>query len=116
MIDSRLFKHADYIRPSAGEPIRSVVTQSDQAAVIVWYIEPGQRIVDHCHPHGQDTWIVLSGQGRYQLDDQGAIATIGAGDIIVAHSSQIHGVINDGDTPLIFVSVVSPAAAGYQLR
>jgi oxalate decarboxylase/phosphoglucose isomerase-like protein (cupin superfamily) len=27
----------------------------------------------------------------------------------------VHGVLNDGNEPLVFVSVVSPAAAGYAL-
>jgi oxalate decarboxylase/phosphoglucose isomerase-like protein (cupin superfamily) len=27
----------------------------------------------------------------------------------------VHGVFNHGDEPLIFISVVSPATAGYEL-
>lgn len=38
------------------------------------------------------------------------------GDIAVAAAGQLHGVLNDGDEVLAFVSVVSPLAAGYEPR
>ena len=37
------------------------------------------------------------------------------GDVVVAPIGSVHGVFNDGDEPLIFISVVSPATAGYEL-
>jgi len=27
----------------------------------------------------------------------------------------VHGVVNDGSEPLLFISVVAPASAGYEL-
>jgi quercetin dioxygenase-like cupin family protein len=40
---------------------------------------------------------------------------IGAGDVAVAARGAVHGVLNTGSRPLVFVSVVSPALAGYEL-
>jgi mannose-6-phosphate isomerase-like protein (cupin superfamily) len=38
-----------------------------------------------------------------------------AGDVVVAPIGNIHGVHNTGTAPLILISVVTPAEAGYQL-
>nr|WP_244913281.1 hypothetical protein [Phormidesmis priestleyi] len=38
-----------------------------------------------------------------------------AGDVVIAHTGCVHGVLNNSDEPLVFISVVSPADAGYQL-
>lgn len=114
MDPNRIFASADFMQPSSGEPIRSVVTQTPHAVVVAWHVEPGQRIAAHVHPEGQDTWTVLSGQGRYQLDARGSTRPIGPGDVVVAPRGCVHGVLNDGTQPLRFVSVVSPADAGYE--
>jgi quercetin dioxygenase-like cupin family protein len=115
MSATRIFKSADFMQPADGEPIRSVITQSPEATVVAWHVEPGQRIAAHVHPAGQDTWTVLSGRGQYQLEAQGATRTIVAGDIAVAPTGCVHGVFNHGSEPLVFISVVSPGEAGYRL-
>lgn len=102
------------MQPSEGEPIRSVITQSADATVVAWHIRPGQRIAAHVHPNGQDTWTILSGHGEYQVDAAGTSRRIGAGDVVVAHTGEVHGVLNSGDAPLVFISVVSPLDAGFE--
>jgi quercetin dioxygenase-like cupin family protein len=72
-------------------------------------------IAAHIHPLGQDTWTILAGTGEYILDEAGTTQTIRAGDIVVAPTACVHGVINTGEEPLIFISVVSPGEAGYAL-
>jgi len=102
------------MQPSEGEPIRSVITQSPESTVVAWHIKPGQRIAAHVHPHGQDTWTILSGSGEYQLEASGASRSIAAGDVVVAHTGEVHGVVNSGSEPLLFISVVSPLEAGFE--
>jgi quercetin dioxygenase-like cupin family protein len=115
MSNSRIFKSAEFFQSTDGEPIRSVVTESPDTVVVAWYIKPNQEIAPHLHPHGQDTWTILQGKGKYYLDQQGTTAAIAAGDIVIAPTGCVHGVFNDGDEPLVFISTVSPATAGYQL-
>lgn len=103
------------MQPTDGEPIRSVVTESKDAVVVAWYIKPGQEIPAHIHPNGQDTWTILTGQGDYYLDQSGSTKPIQVGDVVVAPMGCVHGVFNPGEEPLVFISVVSPAEAGYQL-
>jgi len=114
MNTDRIFHSSEFFQPTDEEPIRSVVTESSNATVVTWYIKPGQEVPPHIHPTGQDTWTILAGQGRYYLDQVGTTEPIFAGDIVVAHTGCVHGVFNDGNEPLVFISVVSPAEAGYQ--
>ncbi|MBU3619999.1 cupin domain-containing protein [Polynucleobacter sp. CS-Odin-A6] len=111
----RVFKSSNFLESNIGEPIRSVITESGDSAVIAWHVNPGQRISAHFHPHGQDTWIIQSGIGEYQTDNAGSTKAIKAGDVVVAHAGETHGVLNTGTEPLIFISVVSPALSGYEL-
>jgi len=65
MSTTRIFNSSKFFQPTDGEPIRSVVTESEDAVVVAWYIKPGQEIPAHIHPNGQDTWTVLTGKGEY---------------------------------------------------
>jgi len=115
MNEERIFTVKQYQQTSEGEPIRSVITESADCAVVAWLVLPGQRLEPHVHPDGQDTWTIMSGQGQYLLDGKASTRPIVAGDVVVAHRNQVHGVHNDGKVPLEIVSVVSPAAAGFRL-
>jgi quercetin dioxygenase-like cupin family protein len=115
MSETRIFNSSQFFQPTDGEPIRSIITESNNAVVVVWYIQPGQTIPAHIHPNGQDTWTILSGHGEYCLDQVGTTQAIAAGNVVIAPIGCVHGVFNHGDEPLIFISVVSPADAGYEL-
>ncbi len=110
----RLFSLARYIQPSAGEPVRSVVLETHNAVVVVWHVAPGQSIAAHVHPQGQDTWTVLSGAADY-IQGGGKIIPLKVGEIAVARPGEVHGAVNDGVEPFVFVSVVAPGNAGYAL-
>jgi quercetin dioxygenase-like cupin family protein len=114
MSTQRVFKVADYLQVNDGEPIRSVVHATNDAAIVAWTVKPGQRIRAHVHPSGQDTWTILAGEGEYQLDAAGQTARIAAGDVVVAPAGAVHGVLNTGTLALVFVSVVSPALSGFE--
>jgi quercetin dioxygenase-like cupin family protein len=114
MRTQRIFNSDDHMQPSDGEPIRSVVSESSDAVIVAWHVKPGQRIAAHTHPEGQDTWIVLSGQGFYQTDAQGSTVAIGPGDVAMANKGMVHGVVCTSSEPLQFISVVAPADAGYE--
>jgi quercetin dioxygenase-like cupin family protein len=115
MSHERVFHVADHLQPNHdGEPIRSVVHETDEAAIVAWTVKPGQRISPHVHPSGQDTWTVIAGEGEYQVDASGATLHIAAGDIAVAPVGAVHGVLNTGSHALVFVSVVSPANSGFE--
>jgi quercetin dioxygenase-like cupin family protein len=91
-----------------------VIAESQEAVIVAWYLMPGQEIAAHVHPQGQDTWTILSGSGSYYLDAK-TRQRITVGDIVIAPVRSLHGVLNDGDEPLVFISVVAPGNAGYEL-
>jgi quercetin dioxygenase-like cupin family protein len=113
MPSQRVFKVAQFLQPTDGEPIRSIVAESAHATIVAWFVKPSQRIAPNLHPHGQDTWTVLEGGGLYCLDSSGTTRPIAAGDVVVAPEASVHGVLNTGTEPLVFVSVVCPAQAGF---
>lgn len=112
--ETRLFPVADFIQPSEDLPIRSVVLETPESVIVVWYVNPGQEIAAHVHPHGQDTWTVLSGTADY-FQGNGIVSRIKTNDIAVAKPNQVHGARTVGNSPFIFVSVVAPSGAGYTL-
>ena len=114
MSTQRVFKVADYLQANDGEPIRSVVHATDDAAIVAWTAKPGQRISPHMHPTGQDTWTILAGEGDYQVDAAGQTVRIAAGEVVVAPAGAVHGVLNTGAQALVFVSVVSPALSEFE--
>ena len=114
MNNPRIFNSANFFQPTDGEPIRSVVTESENAVVVAWYIQPGQEIPAHIHPQGQDTWTILAGKGEYYLDRSGKTQSISKGDVVIAPTGSVHGVFNNGAEVLMFISIVSPSAAGYE--
>lgn len=109
----RIFASAKFFYPTEAEPTRVVITDSKDAIVVAWQVEPGQTIPAHTHPGGQDTWTILTGSGDYCLDESGNTKPVVTGDVVVAYNDQIHGVSNNGNGPLRFISVISPADAGY---
>lgn len=115
MSTDRIFPSHAHLQPHDTEPIRSVITQSADATVVAWYVKPDQRIATHVHPQGQDTWTVLSGNGEYVVGADGASRPLVAGDVAVARTGEAHGVHNTGTVPLVFISVVCPLEAGYEL-
>lgn len=114
MKDDRVFDAADHFREGHPEPPRVVITDSEHAAVVAWSVEPGQRIELHVHPHGQDTWVVLSGEGLYFTDRSQTSRPLHPGSVAVAPAGAVHGALNTGRERLRFVSVVSPALSGFE--
>ena len=111
---SRIFSVEEFIRPSEGQPIRSVVLETEESVIVVWHVRPGQEIAAHVHPNGQDTWTVISGAAVYYMGD-GVVTHLKAGEIAVAKHGQVHGAINSGSEPFVFVSVVASGNAGFAL-
>lgn len=114
MHQERVFNADVHFRAGKDEPPRIVITQSADSVVVCWHVEPGQRIELHSHPTGQDTWIILGGQGTYFTGAAQETAQLAPGFVAVARRGQIHGAINTGPVPLRFISVVAPAESGFE--
>ncbi len=78
--------------------------------MVTWYIKPGQEVSPHIYPNGQDMWTIRTGSGKYYLDGTGTMRAIAAGDVVIASLRCIHGILNDGDEPLVLISVLCSVA------
>lgn len=112
-LQERIKPWAEHFGPHPEAPVRRILSESVEQVVVAWQIEPGQRLQAHRHPAGQDTWIVLEGEGLYQSDEAGTRTQVRAGQVVIAPPGAVHGLENTGDVPFKFLSVVSPAEAGY---
>lgn len=110
----RIHDWADHFESRPGTPVRQILSASAEQVVVAWQVEPGQRIEAHRHPRGQDTWIVLEGEGLYLPDAEGSRVPVRAGQVVVAPAGAVHGLENTGAVPFKFLSVVAPADAGFE--
>lgn len=114
MPTQRTFDSEAHYQAGPTEPPRTVVTESADAGVVCWHVEPGQRIDLHRHPSGQDTWIVMSGEGLYFEATGAPGVPLRPGVIAIAPRGAVHGALNTGTVPLRFISVVAPAQSGFE--
>ena len=67
-------------------------------------IEPGCSLGYHEH-HGEgETYYILSGEGDY--DDNGVVGPVKAGDVTFTPDNHGHGLVNTGETDLIFMALI----------
>ena len=86
--------------------LQSGDTSTDNLAIAWVMVEPGATQQPHHHVPEQ-SYVVVSGQGRIQVDSE--IADVKAGDLVYVPSNAEHAVENVGTEMLIYVSVAVPA-------
>ena len=57
-----------------------------------------------CTTDMTQAWIILEGQGEALLGD-GRRDLVGPGTMIVHHPTQMHGIVNVGDTNLVYINI-----------
>lgn len=68
----------------------------------LWCLLPGQHIHAHVHA-GDHIWVVLEGEGIFLGD--GGPRTVTPGTVLVAPQGQAHGIDNQGQEGLVFISI-----------
>lgn len=51
---TRIFNSSEFLQLTDRAPVRSVGTEFRDAVFVAWYTKPGQQILAHNHPNGQD--------------------------------------------------------------
>jgi mannose-6-phosphate isomerase-like protein (cupin superfamily) len=69
-------------------------------------LPPGKASIKHYHPAAEESYYILSGQGRVVLD--GETRTVAAGDAIAIPTGVAHQIFNDADSDLVFLAVCAP--------
>jgi oxalate decarboxylase/phosphoglucose isomerase-like protein (cupin superfamily) len=120
------------------QPLKHGVWASSHLQVAVWRLNPGQRIVAHCHPNADDVMVILRGSGEYLgydvqppphevqyvpraqavvvpppvagTDEGCRRIAVGPGSVVVAANGVFHGLVNVGDDQLVVAVVTGPDA------
>lgn len=69
-------------------------------------IDPHNSSDPHLHKDQEEVLFFISGKGRVRIDDEEI--NVGPGFCVLLPIGGVHQVINDGDTILRFLAVVSP--------
>jgi len=71
------------------------------------HLEPGASQPRHTHDASEQIWYATKGSGRLLLADD-KTKEFKAGDVVRFADKDVHGLLNDGDTEFVYVSVTSP--------
>lgn len=67
-------------------------------------LNPGCSIGEHDHIGEEEVYYIL--RGTAQVNDNGVMKTVHAGDVILTGDGAFHAIENAGDEPLEFMAVV----------
>ena len=71
------------------------------------HLEVGASQPRHTHDASEQIWYATKGRGKLLLaDDQ--TKEFKAGDVVRFADKDVHGLLNDGDTEFVYVSVTAP--------
>lgn len=96
----------EHARTRDEKPFKTTFHLSERLLVGLNTLKPDQE--QHLHKHEQQDkcYLVLSGKGTFTVAD--TTQSCGPGDLILAPAGIIHGVKNDGDEPLSFITIIAP--------
>ena len=82
-------------------------SESERVTITEVHLEVGASQPRHKHDSSEQIWYAIQGTGKLLLaDDKEMIFT--AGDVVRFADNDIHGLLNDGDSKFIYISVTSP--------
>ena len=67
-------------------------------------LHPGCGFGWHVHDGDSETYYILRGEGEYS--DNGALTTVGAGDVTFVGSGEGHSIRNTGEGDLEFIALI----------
>ena len=82
-------------------------SDSEIVTITEVYLEPNASQPRHVHETSEQIWYVVKGYGKLLLADE-AEKEIHAGDVVRFAEKDIHGLKNNGETELIYISVTTP--------
>ncbi len=95
--------HGEIVYELAGRAAGGAVGHS------VAHIElpPGKASLKHYHPEAEESYYILSGVGRLELD--GETVRLHPGQLVAIAPPGVHQIFNDGPEPLHFLAICAPA-------
>lgn len=82
-------------------------SESRRVTVTEVRLEPGAIQPRHTHEASEQIWYALKGRGKLLLaEDREQVFE--AGDVARFQDGDVHGLLNDGETEFVYISVTSP--------
>ena len=106
-------EHPSAIRPeehAVFDPAKmgkATLFRSERLMVGLNCFEPGQQHALHAHAEMDKVYVVVSGRGRFVLEDRELPMETGA--MLVAPQGVPHGIRNAGSERLVVLAVLAPA-------
>jgi quercetin dioxygenase-like cupin family protein len=96
----------DHVKFQADRMAKIALATTARAQLDLYCVAPGQAQKAHSHADQDKIYYVLEGRGRFRVgvDEQ----TVEAGEAVVALAGVEHGLVNDGQLPLVALVVVTP--------
>ena len=82
-------------------------SSSERVTITEVHLEPGAVQPRHTHETSEQIWYAVSGSGKLLLADD-AEKAFGAGDVVRFEDGDDHGLLNDGETEFVYISVTAP--------
>ena len=82
-------------------------SKSERVTITEVHLDIGASQPRHKHDDSEQIWYAIQGSGKLLLaDDKEMIFK--DGDVVRFADGDIHGLLNDGDTEFVYISVTSP--------
>lgn len=82
-------------------------SKSERVTITEVHLEVGASQPRHKHDTSEQIWYAIQGSGKLLLADEKEMI-FKAGDVVRFADNDIHGLLNDGDTVFVYISVTSP--------
>ena len=81
---------------------------------VTWVdVAPGAEQHAHSHEDSEQIYVIVRGRGRMQV--AGDEEEVGEGDLVFIPPATDHGIVNDGDETLVYVTAASPPVSMEEL-
>jgi mannose-6-phosphate isomerase-like protein (cupin superfamily) len=95
------------IVPGRDRTYRELIHEAENHEIHLWRVTPGEWIYPHIHPHSDDIWYIVEGEGEYYTSAE-EIRKVRAGDLAIASPREVHGIFNCSAGDIVILSVLSP--------
>ena len=96
----------DHVKLDASRMAKIALATTARCQLDLYCVAPGQSQRPHTHGDQDKIYYVLEGAGRFAL--AGREERLIRGEALVAEAGVEHGLVNDGNEPLLVLVVVTP--------
>ncbi len=100
----RVYRTSDYLVSDPDIVKPTPMYCGEKFSAVTFTMLPGQIHEAHMHGDVTQAWIILRGTGEAILGDDRR-EVVGPGTLIVHHPTQMHGIVNVGNTDLVYINV-----------